>query len=239
MGRAFEVRKASMMKTGMAKAKIYSRHSKEIYLAAKNGGTDPEANLVLKRLIEKAKKDQVPGDVIKRSLDKVNSGAGEDYKENRYEGFGPNGATILVDCLTDNANRTISEVKNCFTKSKNKIGVSGAVSHMYDHVGIIDVKDSTEDEIMEILIMADVDAKDIESEDGITTVYTEIADFMAVRTAIIEAKGEDALESDEITWQAQIEVELEGEDKESFQKLIDMLNDCDDVQNLHHNVINM
>ncbi len=239
MGRAFEVRKASMLKTGLAKGKIYSRHSKEIYICAKNGGTDPEANLSLKRLIEKAKKDQVPADVIKRAIDKVSSGAAEDYKENRYEGFGPNGSTILVDCLTDNANRTISEVKNCFTKSKNKIGVSGAVSHMYDHVGIIDLEDTDEDSIMECLLMADLDAKDIEAEDGIVTVYTEPNEFLEVRNALAQEFGEESLITDEITWTSAVEVELSGEDQESFNKLLTMLNECDDVQNIYHNVTNM
>lgn len=239
MGRAFEVRKASMLKTGLAKGKIYSRHSKEIYICAKNGGTDPEANLSLKRLIEKAKKDQVPADVIKRAIDKVNSGAAEDYKENRYEGFGPNGSTILVDCLTDNANRTISEVKNCFTKSKNKIGVSGAVSHMYEHVGIIDLENTDEDSVMECLLMADLDAKDMEFEDGIVTVYTEPNEFLDVRNALAAEFGEDNLVTDEITWTSAVEVELEGEDQESFNKLLTMLNECDDVQNIYHNVTNM
>ncbi len=239
MGRAFEVRKASMLKTGLAKGKIYSRHSKEIYICAKNGGTDPEANLSLKRLIEKAKKDQVPADVIKRAIDKVNSGAAEDYKENRYEGFGPNGSTILVDCLTDNANRTISEVKNCFTKSKNKIGVSGAVSHMYEHVGIIDLENTDEDSVMECLLMADLDAKDMEFEDGIVTVYTEPNEFLEVRNALAAEFGEDNLVTDEITWTSAVEVELEGEDQESFNKLLTMLNECDDVQNIYHNVTNM
>ncbi len=239
MGRAFEVRKASMMKTGLAKGKIYSRHSKEIYICAKNGGTDPEANLSLKRLIEKAKKDQVPADVIKRAIDKVSSGAGEDYKENRYEGFGPNGSTILVDCLTDNANRTISEVKNCFTKTDNKIGVSGAVSHMYSHVGIIDLSNTDEDTVMETLLMADLDVKDIEEEDGIISVYTEPSDFLAVRNELANAIGEDNIETDEITWVSSIEVELSGDDQASFEKLLSMLNECDDVQNIYHNVSNM
>lgn len=239
MGRAFEVRKASMMKTGMAKSKIYSRHSKEIYICAKNGGPDPEANLNLKRLIEKAKKDKVPADVIKRAIDKVTSGAGEDYKENRYEGFGPNGSTILVDCLTDNVNRTISEVKNCFTKTDNKLGVSGAVAHMYEHVGIIDLTNTDEDSVMEALLMADLDCKDIEQEDGIVTVYTDATEFLNVRNALGEAIGEENIETDEITWNGQIEVELDGEDKESFEKLINMLNECDDVQNLYHNVTNL
>ena len=110
MGRAFEVRKASMMKTGMAKAKIYTRHSKEIYLAAKSGVANPDSNLTLKRLIEKAKKDQVPADVIKRALDKVSSGTGEDYKANRYEGFGPE----MQQNITFKLDRVMCEEKNVY-----------------------------------------------------------------------------------------------------------------------------
>ena len=239
MGRAFEVRKASMMKTGMAKAKIYTRHSKEIYLAAKSGGANPDSNLTLKRLIEKAKKDQVPADVIKRALDKVGSGTGEDYKANRYEGFGPNGATIIVDCLTDNVNRTISEVKNCFTKTENKMGITGAVAHMYDYLGIISIKDFSEDELLELLLENDLDAKDIEVEDDIITVYTDPTEFTKTRDAIGTVKDDEEVITDELTMLPQIEVELEGEDMESFQKLINMLNECDDVQNIYHNVTNI
>ena len=240
MGRAFEVRKASMMKTGMAKTKIYTRHSKEIYLAAKAGGTNIEANLTLKRLIEKAKKEQVPADVIKRAIDKVDSGQGEDFKANRYEGFGPNGATIIVDCLTDNANRTISDVKNCFTKSNNKIGVTGAVAHMYDHLGVITVKGMTEDSILELVLDNDIDAKDIEVEDDdMITVYVDIPEFMKTRNALADATSEENIITDEMTWLAQIPASLQGEDMDSFKKLLDMLNELDDVQNLYHNVDNI
>jgi YebC/PmpR family DNA-binding regulatory protein len=239
MGRAFEVRKASMMKTGMAKAKIYTRHSKEIYLAAKSGGANPDSNLTLKRLIDKAKKDQVPADVIKRALDKVSSGSGEDYKANRYEGFGPSGATIIVDCLTDNVNRTISEVKNCFTKTENKMGITGAVAHMYEYLGIISIKDFTEDELLELLLENDLDAKDIEVEENIITVYTDPMEFTKTRDVIGAVKSDEEVITDELTMLPQIEVELEGEDMESFQKLINMLNECDDVQNIYHNVTNM
>ncbi len=239
MGRAFEVRKASMMKTGLAKAKIYSRYSKEIYIAAKNGGTDPEANLTLKRLMEKAKKEQVPQDVIKRAIDKVNSGSGENYKEKQYEGFGPSGATILVSCLTDNDNRTISEVQTAFKKSDNKLGVAGSVNYQYDYLGIISLKNTTEDDVLELLITNDLDAKEIETEDGIVTISVDPNDFNAVSHVISDNFSEEDIEMDEITYIAQSTVSLEGEDKEKFQKLIDMLNECDDVQNLYHNVDNM
>ena len=238
MGRAFEVRKAAMMKTGLAKAKIYSRYSKEIYIAAKNGGVDQEANLTLKRLVEKAKKDQVPADVIKRAIDKVNSGSGENYKENIYEGFGPNGANILVVCLTDNDNRTISEVKTAFNKSKNKIGVSGSVNYLYDYVGIISIKDVDEEEVMNYCLENDLEIDDIENDEGIISVYVDPKNYNEVSNKLSE-KYQNQIEMDEVTYIAQSTVTLEGEDKDSFEKLINLLNECDDVQNVYHNVDNI
>ena len=107
MGRAYEVRKAAIQKNGAAKAKIYSNFAKEIYIAAKSGGTNLESNDKLKSLVEKAKKNQVPSDIINRAIDKVNSGVDESYQSLRYEGFGPGASTVIVDCLTDNVNRTV------------------------------------------------------------------------------------------------------------------------------------
>ncbi len=237
MGRAFEVRKASMMKTGLAKAKVYSRHSKEIYLAAKAGG-DPDANQTLKRCIDKAKKDNVPADVVKRAIEKATSGAGEDYKAKSYEGFGPNGATIIVECLTDNDNRTISEVKNCFTKTDNRLGVSGSVTHMYNHLGVVSLKGKTEDEVMDVIIENDIDMHDMEVEDDIVSVYSQVPDFMSMRNALATIATEEEIVEDEITWIAMMDVNLEGDDLASFKKMIDMLNECDDVQNIYHNVEN-
>ncbi len=130
MGRAFEVRKAAMMKTSAAKTKVYSRFGKEIYIAAKAGVPDPEMNQGLKRMIERAKANQVPADVIKRAIEKAKGGTDESYTSVRYEGFGPGNCTIIVDCLTDNVNRTVSDVRNCFTKTKSKMGVSGSVAHL-------------------------------------------------------------------------------------------------------------
>ena len=155
-----------------------------------------------------------------------------------YEGFGPNGSTIIVECLTDNANRTISEVKNAFTKSNNKIGVAGSVSHMYSNVGVFVLSGVDEDEVVECLIDNDLDVMDIEVEDNNTTITCDIADFNAIRT-VLTSKFEDKIEADEITWLSQIETDLQGEDAESFEKMINMLNECDDVQNLFHNVTNI
>ena len=137
MGRAYEVRKAAMAKTAAAKTKVYSRFGKEIYLAAKNGIPDPEMNQTLKRIIEKAKAQQVPADVINRAIEKAKGNEQTNYEAVRYEGFGPEAATIIVDCLTDNVNRTVSEVRNCFTKTGGKLGVLGSVSFAYDELGVL------------------------------------------------------------------------------------------------------
>ncbi len=237
MGRAFEVRKASMAKTGVAKTKLYTKFSKEIYMIAKNGA-DPESNLALKHIMEKAKKNQVPADIIKRAIDKASGGTGEDYQTVRYEGFGPNGATIIVDCLTDNVNRSVAEVKNCFTKSNNKMGVNGSVSHMYDNLGIIEAKNISEDEVMEALIEGDVDANDIEVEDNII-IYVEANDLHKAINSLISFKEDIEILENEIAMMPQIEVELEGEDKENFEKLLNMLNEVDDVQEVYHSVVNI
>ena len=122
MGRAYQNKKDSMAKTAGAKTKVYSKYGKEIYICAKNGGVDPDGNLALRRLIERAKKDQVPTHVIERAIDKAKGGGGEDYVATRYEGYGPGNCMIIVDCLTDNNKRTFADVRVCFTKANAKIG---------------------------------------------------------------------------------------------------------------------
>ena len=143
---------AAKAKTGAARGKLYGMYAKEIYLAAKNGGTSPEGNPSLKRLIEKAKKEQVPSDVIKRAIDKVTSGIGENYEVLTYEIFGPAGSTMLVECLTDNVNRSVSEVRAVINKSHLKMGSMGSVSYMYDNLSVVGFKGLTLDETMEALI---------------------------------------------------------------------------------------
>ncbi|HEY8406046.1 MAG TPA: YebC/PmpR family DNA-binding transcriptional regulator, partial [Acholeplasma sp.] len=139
MGRAFEVRKVAMAKTAAAKTKVYSKYGREIYMAAKAGVPDPEINLNLRRVIEKAKKDQVPSDIIKRAIEKAKGGVDENYTEVRYEGFGPGNTLIIVDCLTDNTNRTLTEVRTLFNKSGGKLGVSGSVLHQFEHRAVFQV----------------------------------------------------------------------------------------------------
>lgn len=235
MGRSFENRKASMAKTQGAKTKVYSKYGKELYVCAKNGGIDPDGNLALRRLIEKAKKDQVPAHVIKNALDKAKGGGGEDYSQARYEGFGPGNCMVIVDCLTDNNNRTIMEVRNCFTKTFAKIGAPGSVAHMFDHVAIFVFKHDDEEAVLEALMEGDVDVKDIENEDGMISVYTPHTEFFKAKTALHEAFGEIEFEVEEITFEPQTMVTIEGDDLPLFEKFMNMLNDCDDVQEVYHN----
>lgn len=235
MGRSFENRKASMAKTQGAKSKLYAKYGKEIYVCAKNGSADPSANLTLRRLIEKAKKDQVPAHVIDRALEKAQGGGGEDYATARYEGFGPGGCMVIVDCLTDNNNRTITDVRQCFVKNDAKIGAPGAVAHMFDHQAVFAFRGDDEDAILELLIEADVDVADIESENGMITVLAPHTEYFKARTALTDAMPELEFEIEEITFVPQTTTKITGDDVEVFEKFMDMLNDCDDVQDIYHN----
>ena len=227
---------ASKAKTGAQKAKIYSSYAKEIYQVAKQGGTDSNGNLALRHLIEKAKKEQVPADVIKRAIDKVNSGVDESYTKVRYEGFASGGATIMVDCLTDNVNRTVSMVRNAFTKSKAKMGVSGCVSHMYEYLSVVIVKNIGEDEVIEALLTCEVDAKEVEEENGNVSIYGDPSDLYKIKDAITSFKPNVEFLADEVTMLPCETVTLTGEDKENFDKLLTMLDDVEDVQKVYHNV---
>jgi len=235
MGRAYQNKKLDMAKTASMKTKIYSKYGRELYVCAKNGGVDPDANLTLRRLIEKAKKDQVPAHVIKNALDKAQGGGGEDFSPARYEGFGPAGCMIIVDCLTDNNNRTFADVRQCFTKNGSKLGGPGAVAHMFDHQAVFAFKSDDEDAVLEALMMADVDVADIESEDGMVTVFATHTDFNKAKTALSEAFPDIEFAMDDISYEPQTFCHLSGEDAETFENLLVALNDCDDVQKVYHN----
>lgn len=235
MGRTFENRKAAMAKTAGMKTKLYSKFGKEIYVCAKSGGADPSANLTLRRLIEKAKRNQVPAHVIDKALDKAKGGGGEDYSTVRYEGFGPGNCMVIVDCLTDNNNRTIGDVRTCFNKAKAKLGAPGSVAHMFDHRAIFSFKYDNEEAVLEALMEHDVDVADIENEDGIITVITPHTEFFKTKTALAEAFNDIHMEIEEITFVPQTHTEVSGDDAQMFEKLLDMLNECDDVQEVYHN----
>ncbi|MGR4069711.1 YebC/PmpR family DNA-binding transcriptional regulator [Halomonas sp. LR3S48] len=235
MGRAFQNRKESMAKTAAAKTKVYSKYGREIYVCAKQGGTDPNGNLTLRGLMERAKKDQVPSHVIEKALDKASGVGGEDYSVARYEGFGPGNCMVIVDCLTDNPNRTFGDVRACFNKAKSKLGTPGSVSHMFDHCVILSFVGSDEEAVLEALMEADVDVTDIENEEGHITVFAPHTEYAKAKQALIDAFGEIEFEVDEIQFVPQTTTTLEGDDVAMFEKLLDALNDLDDVQNVFHN----
>ena len=235
MGRAHEVRAKAMAATAAKKSKLYSIYAKEIIKAAKSN-PDPATNDALRRVIEKAKREQVPAEVINRNIDKVKKGEGENYDVVEYEAFAQGGSNLIVKCLTDNPNRTISFVKTVFNKCGAKIAGQNSVSFMYDHLGAVGIKGHTEDEVMEALINADVDANDIELEDDIVVVYTEVSDLNNAKKALEDAFPGIAFEIDEIAYYPKDTVKLEGDEKEKFERLLDMLDELDDVSNVYHNV---
>ncbi len=235
MGRAHEVRAKAMAATAAKKSKLYSIYAKEIYQAAK-GNPDPTSNDVLRRVIEKAKKEQVPADVINRNIDKVKKGVSENYETVEYEAFAQGGSSLIIKCLTDNSNRTISFVKTVFNKCGAKMASQGSVSFMYEHLGVIGIKDHSEEEVMDALINADVDVNDIENENDMIVVYTEVQDLNNAKKALETAFPGITFELDEISYFSKDSVTLSGEDKEKFEKLLTMLDDLDDVSNVYHNV---
>lgn len=227
---------AAKAKTGAARGKLYGMYAKEIYLAAKNGGTTPEGNPSLKRLIEKAKKEQVPSDVIKRAIDKVTNGVGENYEVLTYEIFGPSGSTMLVECLTDNVNRSVSEVRAVINKSHLKMGAMGSVAYMYDNLSVVGFKGLTLDEAMEALITADVPFIDIENDNDMVIIYGNQNDINKIKDAITNYKNDITFDIDEVTNLPKDKVKLEGEDLELFQRALNLFDEVDDVANVYHNV---
>ena len=155
----------------------------------------------------------------------------------RYEGFGPGGCSVIIDCLTDNNNRTITDVRNCFTKTSSKFGAPGSVAHAFEHLAILSFKGDSADQVLETLLMADVDVTDVECEDGQVTVFTPTTEFYKAKQAMLDAKPETEFDVDEITFVPHTRTEILPEDLPMFDKFITMLNDCDDVQEIYHNAI--
>ncbi len=236
MGRAYQNRKDSIARTSDAKARVYSKYAREIYVTGKAGGTDPDGNLALRSLLERAKRDQVPAHVIEKAIDKAKGGGGEDFALARYEGFGPGGSMVIVECLTDNNNRTFGDVRLCFTKTKCKLGTPGSVSHLFDHSAILVFAGDDEDAILEILMNADVDVTDIECEVGMISAFVPQSDHFKARQALLDAFGDMDFEVDEVQFVPQASVELASDDDvQTMEKLLEMLNYLDDVQNVYHN----
>jgi YebC/PmpR family DNA-binding regulatory protein len=216
--------------------KIWTRVVREIMVAARVGGGDPSANPRLRLAIEKAKASNMPIDTVRRNIDKATGNLeGVSYEEIRYEGYGIGGAAIIVDTMTDNKVRTVAEVRHVFSKHGGNMGTEGSVAFQFKHVGqMIFAPDTNEDALTEAAL--DVGCEDvITSDDGAIEVLTSPFDLEAMKNAL-ESKG-FVPEVAEVTMRADNTIELSGDDAIKMQKLLDILEDCDDVQNVFHNAI--
>lgn len=236
MGRAYEVRKASIQKTGAAKAKLYSTYAKEIYLAAKKGTPEIETNITLKRVVEKAKKEQVPSDIINRAIDKAKGTGGEDYSEVIYEGFGPGASTFIIKTLTDNVNRTVSFVRTAFNKVNKSLGVTNSVSYNYDYLAIISFESDKEEELFESILSEGIELVDFENDNGTITITANPSDIHHVKDIVEKIIPNVDYIYDEVGMYPKEYITLEGEDKEIFDKLYNMLDEIDDVTAIYTNV---
>lgn len=237
MGRAHEVRAASMAKTAAAKSKLNAKWGRAIYVAAKSGVPDPSLNQNLKKEIEKAKREQVNADVIKRAIDKAKGAGGESYVPERYEAFGPNNSMWIIDCLTDNHNRTLTAIRTAFSKVGGNLGVPGCVAHMFTNKTVISYEGDNADEVMELLLMADCDVEDVQLDDGVVTIFAPFAEYDHIKEVLDENyPGKEYLE-DHTTYIAANYVKMETEhDQQKYERLMDLLDECDDVQDIYNNI---
>lgn len=221
-------------KSDAQKGKVFTKIGREIAVAVKHGGPDPEVNSSLKDAIAKAKASNMPNDTIMRSIKKASGEMdGADYEEIMYEGYGPNGVAVIVEALTDNRNRTAGEVRHMFDKFGGNLGANGCVAWMFDRKGVIIVaKNDSIDEDEFIMTALDAGAEDISVEDEFYEVMTSPEEFSAVREEL-EKKGM-VFESAEIEMIPQNYTKLEGKDAEKMENLIEKLEDNDDVQNVYH-----
>lgn len=216
------------------RGKIFTKLSREIIMAARAGGGNPEANMRLRMAVQKARENSMPQEKIKSAIQR---GTGElegvNYEELTYEGYGPAGVAVLVECATDNRNRTVAEIRNVFSKCGGNLGESGCVAWLFTPRGLISIpKDGkTEDDVMEAAIEAGAD--DVKTEEETFDVYTAPEDFAAVRDAV-EAAGFKMASAD-VTMLPSTTVRVEGKDAQQMLRLMEQLEDHDDVQNVYAN----
>ncbi len=223
------------------RGKIWSKISRALMAATKGGGPDPTTNLTLRYAVDEAKAANMPKDTIQRAIDKASGAAGTaDFEEVTYEGYGPSGAAVLVEALTDNRNRTSGDIKTIFSKSGNSLGNPGSVAYMFQTKGqiYIEASKTTEDKLMELALEAGAEdvqppEADAPADEAYFTVLTTAADFLSVKEAL-EAAGIELAEA-EVTKIPDTTVALQGADAEKLLKLVDLLEDNDDVQKVHHN----
>ena len=216
------------------RGKVWTRIIREIMVAARQGGGDVKDNPRLRLAVDKAKAANMPADTVKKNIDKATGNLeGVSYEEIRYEGYGVAGAAIIVDCMTDNRVRTVAEVRHAFSKHGGNLGTEGSVAFQFKHVGqLIFAPGTSEDKVLEVAL--DAGAQDVVTgEDGTIEVLTAPADFEAVKLAL-DAAGLQA-ELAEVTMRAEVSVSLAADEAQRMQKLLDVIEDLDDVQEVFHN----
>lgn len=226
-----------------ARSKLFSKLAKDIAVAAKMGGSDPDMNPRLRLAINNAKGQSMPKDNIQRAVDKGAGGDGADYDEIRYEGFGPSGIGLIVECSTDNKNRAAMEVRTAFSKNGGNLGETGSVAFMFDQVGKIEYPLEVTDEDGMMMAAIEAGASDVETDapnedeydeyEPVHTVFTERDDLAAVAAELEKTFGE--AKSINLIWKAQNEIDVPDKAAQVV-RLIDALEDCDDVQNVYHNL---
>ena len=233
MGRAHEVRAKAMAATAAARSALFMRASKEIYMAAKSGEPDPDMNLALRSAIEKWKGQNVTKDVIERAIQKAKGGSAESYTSGLYEAFGPGNSYFIIESLTDNTNRALTEIRTAITK---KGGHLGTVAYNFTQYGVLAFKGNNRDEVEETLILGDVDVNSVTEEEGVIEVLVSPTDFGKARDVLSEM-GVKEFDVAEISYIPNEYIEInDPEDRRKFDELCDMLDELQDVQNVYHNV---
>ena len=227
---------ARKSKVDAARGKIFTKLGRELLVAVKAGGPDPESNAKLKDVVAKCKAANMPNDTINKAIKKASGeGNSANYEEITYEGYGPNGVAVIVEASTDNKNRTAADVRHVFDKAGGNLGTSGCVSYIFNKKGVIVIEkastDMEEDDLM--MLALDAGAEDFEAEEEIYQVTTEPSDFTAVREKLEEA-GLTFLEA-EVQMVPSTTVELDEKGQEKMERLIDRLDELDDVMNVYHN----
>lgn len=218
-----------------ARGKVFQKIAKEIYVAAKGTNGNPDDNPGLRAVLEKARSNNMPKDNIQKAIDKAVGGAGgEEYESVRYEGYGPSGVALMIDCLTDNRNRTAMLVRSTLTKRGGNLGTDGSVSYLFERKGVI-VTDKSVDEDEAMMVALDNGALDFLVNDHNYEIYTSVEDFIKVKEALEELGVKEFITS-EVTFVASNLIELDEEQTEKVQNLIDTLEDIDDVQNVYSNL---
>ncbi len=217
------------------RGKIFQKLAKEIMVAAKGGSPDPQQNAALRLAVDKAKAQNMPKDNIQKAIEKATGGAdGANYETVRYEGYGHGGVAFMVDCLTDNRNRTASQVRSAFTKAGGNLGTDGSVSYMFERRGSIVIPAEYDEETM-MMTALDAGALDFEKVEDTYVITTDQSSFTSVRDALEAADVKEFLEC-ELTYVPNMEITLDGEGQEKVLNLVDSLEDLDDVQDVYYNL---